>query len=69
MSTYIIWVWSKVTGLPILLVGNCEFTCLKFGYVSTLYRGRLGIVFLCVNMSALYVLASVLILQLQGREL
>ena len=61
--------------MPILLVGNCEFTCLKFGvptlsgtelgsisgclYVSTLYRGRLGIVFIFTNMSALYVCARV----------
>ena len=57
-----------------LLAGSCEFTCLKFGVptltggklgltsgwlcVSTLYRERLG-VFLCINMSALYVYARV----------
>ena len=54
----------------ILLAGNGEFTCLKFGVytptvgklgltsgclgVSTLCRERLG-VFLCINMSELYV--------------
>ena len=52
-------------------MGNGEYTSLKFGvltisggelgstsgclYVSTLHRGRLGMVFLFVNMSAFYV--------------
>ena len=74
MCTYVIWVCSKVTGCTYLVAGSCEFTCLKFRVptlsggmlglnserfcVSTLYSGRLG-VFLCLNISELYVYAKV----------
>ena len=59
MCTYIVWVCSKVTRCAYLVGRELRvgLTSERF-CVSTLYRGRLG-VFLCLNMSVLYVYANV----------